>query len=351
MRRLALLCALVPGVTACLPAPAQAARAECSEINPRRNICEVIYTADPAERNSLMVFTSGGTVTFIDRVEVAAGRNCTQLGPRSARCAIGTEQVMVKLAGGDDSMRVRGTFGPGPELQAELGAGDDLFAGGPGSEGAEGGTGLDRLYGGAGNDSLVAGAQRGRQILRGGAGDDDLIGGRGADGIHAGPGLDSVQGGGGQDRVHLRDGSIDRLACGPGRERPLIDAVDWVSRSCRVRPRPRAAAVPLGDELPEADLNFEDRLYEIGCPADGPPRCRGTVKVLHRSRLLLSGRFRARRGTLPLVRLKVPRGFRRPDRPRRVLARVLVTSRDRSGRRAVRSARVPFLIDNEAGIE
>jgi len=350
VRRLALLSLLIPSIAA-VPGAAEAAGVECSEINPRYDICEVIYTAEPGERNGLVVAVSGGAVAFTDRVRVVAGRDCTQLGPRSARCAIGTEPVSVRLGGGDDRLRVRGTFGPGPELQAALGEGDDVFTGGPGSEGVEGGAGLDRLYGGAGEDSLVAGRQRGRQVLRGGDGADDLVGGPGGDSIDAGRGLDSVQGGGGRDHVLLRDGSVDRLTCGRGRERPLLDGIDWISRSCAVRARPHAAAVPLGDEFPEAGLDFEDYLYEIGCPADGPRRCRGTVRVLHAGRLLLSGRFRARRGTLPFVRLEVPDGFRRPDREQRVVARVLVTSRDRSGRRAVRRARVPFLIDTEAGIE
>ena len=41
----------------------------------------------------------------------------------------------------------------------------------------------------------------------------------------------------------------------------------------------------------------------------------------------------------------------RPDRSHRVVTRMSVVSRDRAGRRTVRVARVPFLIDSERGIE
>ena len=54
MRRLALLSLLIPSIAA-VPGPAEAAGVECSEINTRYDICEVIYTAEPGERNGLVV--------------------------------------------------------------------------------------------------------------------------------------------------------------------------------------------------------------------------------------------------------------------------------------------------------
>jgi len=334
------------------PATGTAAEVECEEINPRRGICEVVFSEDPGERNALHVRVSEGQVTFRDRVSVRAGRMCIQLERRRARCAIGTEAVSVRLGRGEDLLRVTGVFQRGPELQADLGPGDDVFTGGPGSEVVDGGGGADRVLGGAGSDSLVGGAEdSGRNVLIGGPGDDILQGGSGADRLSGGQGLDAVLGEDGRDRINVRDGSIDQAFCGPDTTRLVVDSLDWISRSCPVRPRARAAAVPLGRDFPEADLDFKDHLYLVGCPADGPARCRGRVEVKYRRRLLLTGRFKARRGAQRLVRMREPPGFVRPDQSQRVLARVTVLSRDRAGRPAVRVARVPFLIDSEEGIE
>ncbi len=79
-----------------------------------------------------------------------------------------------------------------------------------------GGRGPDRLQGRGGRDCLYG--QRGRDKLNGGADSDRLFGGRGGDVIRA------------------VDGSADRVSCGRGRDRAVVDQRDRTGRFCeRVR--------------------------------------------------------------------------------------------------------------------
>jgi beta-lactamase regulating signal transducer with metallopeptidase domain len=83
-----------------------------------------------------------------------------------------------------------------------------------------------RLVGGPGPDVLRGG--RGDDTLQGRGGDDTLRGGPGADRIVGGPGTDTVEAGHGNDVVRTwRDGTPDRVDCGPGRaDRAVVDAAD-----------------------------------------------------------------------------------------------------------------------------
>ncbi|MDX6679603.1 MAG: hypothetical protein QOE31_3655, partial [Solirubrobacteraceae bacterium] len=47
----------------------------------------------------------------------------------------------------------------------------------------------------------------------------------------AGPG-DIVAGGDGKDVIKARDGAIDRITCGAGRDRVTADRIDVVARDC-----------------------------------------------------------------------------------------------------------------------
>ncbi len=128
--------------------------------------------------------------------------------------------------------------GAGPDL-VEDGPGDDRLIGGPGEDLLRDGSGRNVLRGGPGHDGLVGG--RGRDVLDGGAGDDVLSGdswgneGGAADRLDGGPGDDDLYGeagrdvmlgGAGNDRLHARDGRIDVLRCGAGRDRVRADRRD-----------------------------------------------------------------------------------------------------------------------------
>jgi hypothetical protein len=105
-------------------------------------------------------------------------------------------------------------------------AGPNVLVGGPLA---------DRLFGLAGNDLLRGRA--GDDLLDGGAGRDRIFGDRGADLLIGGRGRDRLVGGRGGDRIRARDGQLDTVDCGAGRDRALADRRDRVSRSCEVRIR------------------------------------------------------------------------------------------------------------------
>jgi ABC-2 type transport system ATP-binding protein len=84
------------------------------------------------------------------------------------------------------------------------------------------GTGLsDRLAGRRGADRLRG--RGGDDCLRGGGGRDRLGGGGGGDELRGGRGPDRVRGGAGPDLVRAARGGRDRIDCGPGRDRALVD--------------------------------------------------------------------------------------------------------------------------------
>lgn len=124
------------------------------------------------------------------------------------RCAnplpgTGASEALTGTAAGD---RITGAFGN--DVIRALG-GDDCAAGGVGNDRIDLGAGADTGDGGTGNDLLV-----------GGAGNDRLVGG---------PGRDDMRGGAGNDRISARDGTGDRIICGPGRDVAVVDRRDVTS--------------------------------------------------------------------------------------------------------------------------
>jgi hypothetical protein len=105
-----------------------------------------------------------------------------------------------------------------------------------GSAGANvivGGSYGDRLFGGRGNDLLRG--RGGPDRLYGGRGRDRVFGDTGSDLIVGGPGRDRLVGGRGADTIRARDGAVDTINCGPGRDRVSADRKDRISSNCEVR--------------------------------------------------------------------------------------------------------------------
>lgn len=100
--------------------------------------------------------------------------------------------------------------------------------------------GDDRIYGFAGKD-----------WLRGLGGDDILVGG---------PGRDLVAGGPGNDLIVARDGNRDRIYCGLGTDRAVVDAEDWVYRDCETVSRPEPSEPvpppPTGQRIVQVDQSW-----------------------------------------------------------------------------------------------
>lgn len=93
-----------------------------------------------------------------------------------------------------------------------------------------GGGGDDVLRGSAGDDRLAG--FNGGDGLYGGDGSDTLYGGAGGDEIYGGDGADDVLAGIGDDFVETKDGAVDLVGCGPGRDSASVDPIDRVSLDC-----------------------------------------------------------------------------------------------------------------------
>jgi Ca2+-binding RTX toxin-like protein len=116
--------------------------------------------------------------------------------------------------------------------------------GGNGNDTAYGESGRDLVFGGNGDD--VLNGNGGDDVLRAGLGVDTLNGGDGNDVLRAGargdvsPGNDQVgdtlDGGNGNDRFRTRDGEVDRITCGPGNDRAILDERDIISDSSAANP-------------------------------------------------------------------------------------------------------------------
>jgi hypothetical protein len=93
---------------------------------------------------------------------------------------------------------------------------------------------------GTGADETIKGT-RARESLRGEGGNDSVKGRSGRDCVKGGDGADRVSGGGGKDRLNggkgndtikAADGRRDRVKCGTGRDKAVVDRKDKVSKSC-----------------------------------------------------------------------------------------------------------------------
>ena len=123
--------------------------------------------------------------------------------------------------------RIRGARG---RDQIEGRAGADCLSGGAGPDRVAGQAGRDTVSGGARKDRLSGGA--GRDRIAGNAANDRLSGGNGNDRLTGGGGRNRYLGGGGNDRIFARNGKVDRIGCGRGRDRVRADAKDRVAGDC-----------------------------------------------------------------------------------------------------------------------
>lgn len=142
----------------------------------------------------------------------------------------------------------------------------DRIFGGSGNDTLKGGDSRDRIYGGSGNDT--SDGENGNDLMAGGSGDDVQRGGAGNDLIFANAGVDqsfggdgndvlwalarsdvrpgpggevdqtgdALDGGAGNDRFHTRDGEVDRITCGDGNDRALLDEVDVITDATAENP-------------------------------------------------------------------------------------------------------------------
>ncbi len=108
--------------------------------------------------------------------------------------------------------------------------GRDLISARGGADCVSGNRDGDRLLGGRGRDRLSG--HSGKDVLFGGPGPDRLFGGAGRDRLSAGAGRNRLFGGGGNDRIRARNNRVDRIRCGAGNDRAIVDLNDRVAADC-----------------------------------------------------------------------------------------------------------------------
>ena len=215
---------------------------------------------------------------------VADGVQPTASTPEQVEGGPGNDRVggAGTLDGGDGDDRIAG------DGSLAGGAGDDALRGiGPGAV-LDGGPGNDSVAEDASASPAAATVGSGPIVLRGGPGDDAvgpggsgdvpalLDGGDGNDTLWAlargdvapGPGVDQVgdrlDGGAGNDTFRTRDGEVDRITCGDGEDRALLDQVDVITdataanpngsceRVVRKAPKPHESATEDAQQSPQA---------------------------------------------------------------------------------------------------
>ena len=102
------------------------------------------------------------------------------------------------------------------------------------------------LLGGPGSDVLRTGPAA--EDVQGGDGNDDIATGEGADDVDGGLGYDVLRSGEGDDLIEADDGLVDRIECGPGRDRVAADTLDDAAIDCeQVGRRPVVPPQDSGD--------------------------------------------------------------------------------------------------------
>jgi hypothetical protein len=295
---------------ALLLAAAPAANAGSVALEPRPGgVEELVYRAAPGEQNLVVAYYNAFARAWdvTDFAGAAPGRGCVRPdagNPARAYCTFTSRAAglaRIELGDGDDQAALSGTGmtrgvligGPGDDT-LRGGPGVDIFPQGSRADGADtisGGLGNDLVdyssrrravranldgRGGDGargeNDRILADVEglaggRGNDRLRGNSQENILDGGGGADRLNGGAGYDRIHGGPGPDGIRARDGSIDAVDCGGGRDRARLDGLDFFAGGCERVRRNRKGGVTV---LFVSWDNAGRLLVDTGCPGDAP---------------------------------------------------------------------------------
>ena len=291
--------------------------------------------------SGLDTFVAGAEPDGADRMVGGANEDEVDYAARTA-------PVVLDLAGGADD----GVAGERDAIGSDI----EVLRGGSGADRVIGNAKVNSLFGGAGEDLLEGGGgadgligEEGNDRLRGGTGDDLVHGQEGADRVLGGAGRDVLHGGEDGDRLFTRDGSTDDVACEGGRDIADLDIRDFATLGCeRTRRKGTAAAVLLRSfdayRLARGGVAASAR---IGCPADGPSRCRGTLSLTVGPRRHAAVRFSVLRGHRKAVNFYMSRAAARAvDAGKRFT--VSLKSRDRYGRLRVLRNTVRFSLEEDS---
>jgi hypothetical protein len=238
-----------------------------------------------------------------------------------------------------DGVANDGAPGEGDNIGADIvtvigGSGADTFAGNSYSNGFSGGEGDDTANGAGGDDNLVGGA--GNDRLNGGDGQDVLGGESGNDTLDGGAGVDRFWGDSigacipgycdtGQDVIHARDGSQERVSCGPGTDSAVIDNSDIYTND-----------VDLSDRCESADGAGPGRagiVVTYRAPRAGTVRATGIAVIDNRLTKVASASRRVRHRASVRMTLTISAAADRALRSQGSLkVRVTLTFKPRHGR-------------------
>ena len=168
----------------------------------------------PGEANDIEVTFTAGSYVVVDAAGITPGSGCSGGGTMVTCPDPGGTVLRTVIAPADGADEV--------VLKAQV---PSLLIGGPGPDRLIGGPLRDRALGVGGPD-----------VVRGRGGDDRLVGGRRDDRLTGGSGRDRLQGEGGADVLRARDGRIDRVSGGGGRDTAVIDRKDVVRGVEQVSP-------------------------------------------------------------------------------------------------------------------
>jgi Ca2+-binding RTX toxin-like protein len=160
------------------------------------------------ESDDLSVIRTGTTYQITAPGGLSAGAGCSGGGTLVTCPDAGSAVVLIVIdvGGGDD--------------RVSTGSATPVFVrGGPGNDVAFANdlTPSAVLIGGSGNDEL-----------HGSNGDDRIAGGSGRDQLDGSTGSDRLRGQGGPDRIFARDGEVDRVNGGKGKDLARVDRKDRV---------------------------------------------------------------------------------------------------------------------------
>jgi hypothetical protein len=200
--------------------------------------------------------------------------------------------------------------------------------------------------------------------------------------VVAGDGAKTISTGAGDDRIFVRNGSVDSVSCGAGKDVVVADPVDAVAADCETggggapptggddsgaeetptpestadptaptgsggddSSQPPAIGAPIGIVLPDAPVTVSDSgtaRVPLACAAAGTTSCRGDLTIRARviaahkvrSRSIGHRHFKLRRGDkveLP-VRIHYRGHYTLATRRHRGRARIVVVQRDAAGK-------------------
>ena len=239
--------ALVCGVT---PATADAARLVNFEGT-------LTYQAAPGEQNRIEFQPSQFPGTLhVGPVTGALVQGCEPTGSETTAVCRGVGGIIADLGDGDDiawamepyAATLLGGAGDDSLVLIEPGVGS-VLSGGPGLDTALMATesarpinvSLDDVANDGFNSVQVTSDVENVTVMStapasliGNAGANDLVSGEGNDTLVGGGGSDTLFSHRGDDTLDARDGETDRVECGPGTDKALVDQLDQVGDSCEV---------------------------------------------------------------------------------------------------------------------